>query len=96
MNIGIGKNLARLHRRRRVRYGVMNVKQIKACVLDHVARTRPPAAVVITDGYIEQLSSELVQSIGSTRLHAIVTRDGSSQLLEQAQIPFTQLGRIPQ
>jgi hypothetical protein len=67
-----------------------------ACVLDHVARTRPPAAVVITDGYIEQLPSELVASIGSTRLHAIVTRDGSPGLLERAHIPFTQLGRIPQ
>ena len=67
-----------------------------ACVFEHVARTRPPAAVVVTDGYIEKLSSELVRSIGSTRLHAIVTRDGSARLLEQARIPFTQLGRIPQ
>jgi hypothetical protein len=67
-----------------------------ACVLAHVALTRPPAAVIITDGYIERLAPKLVESVGATRLHAIVTRDGSSNLLQQAQIPFTQLGRLPQ
>ncbi len=68
-----------------------------ACVLEHVARTRPPSAVVVTDGYIEQLDrSELVRSVGGTRLHAIVTRDGSPRLLERAGIPYTQLARIPQ
>jgi hypothetical protein len=67
-----------------------------ACVLEHVARTRPPAAVIVTDGYIERLSQELVRSASATRLHAIVTRDGSSNLLRAAQIPFTQLGRFPQ
>jgi hypothetical protein len=66
------------------------------CVLEHVARTRPSAAVIVTDGYIERLSPELVRSASSTRLHAIVTRDGSPNLLQQARIPFTQLGRFPQ
>jgi hypothetical protein len=67
-----------------------------ACVLEHIAPTQPPAAVVLTDGYIEKLPPSLVRSIGSTRLHAIVTRDGSAALLEKVRIPFTQLGRIPQ
>ena len=67
-----------------------------ACVLEHIAHTCPPAAVVVTDGYIEELSSKLIRSIRPTRLHAIVTRDGDSRLLGQARIPFTQLGRIPQ
>jgi predicted metal-dependent peptidase len=66
------------------------------CVLEHVARTRPPAAVIVTDGYIEQLPQKLVRSAAATRLHAIVTRDGSPNLLQQASIPFTQLGRFPQ
>jgi predicted metal-dependent peptidase len=67
-----------------------------ACVLEHVARTRPPAAVVVTDGYIERLPRALVQSTSATRLHVIVTRDGNGNLLQQAHIPFTQLGRFPQ
>jgi hypothetical protein len=67
-----------------------------ACVLRHIVKTRPPAAVVVTDGYIERLSERLVKAAGRTRLHAIVTRDGSPQLLQRAHIPFTQLGRLPQ
>jgi hypothetical protein len=67
-----------------------------ACVLEHVVRTRPPAAVVVTDGYIEALPPDLVREAAGTRLHTIVTRDGSTALLERAGIPCTQLGRIPQ
>lgn len=67
-----------------------------ACVLEHVARTRPPAAVIVTDGYIERLPRDLVRSTRATRLHVIVTRDGSGKLLQQAHIPFTQLGSLPQ
>jgi len=66
-----------------------------ACVLRHIARTRPSAAVVITDGYIEQLPPALVRGIGNTRLHAIVSRDGSPDRLRAAGIPYTQLARIP-
>jgi hypothetical protein len=67
-----------------------------ACVLRHIVKTRPPAAVVVTDGYIERLSDDLAKTVGATRLHAIVTRDGSPKLLQEAHIPFTQLGRLPQ
>jgi hypothetical protein len=67
-----------------------------SCVLEHLASTRPATAVVVTDGYIETLPRRLVRSARDTRLHAIVTRDGSPKLLQEAQIPFTQLGRVPQ
>jgi hypothetical protein len=66
-----------------------------SCVLEHLVQTRPPAAVVITDGYIEPLDRRLVRRTNKTRLHAIVTRDGSSQWLRNAGISYTQLGRIP-
>jgi len=66
-----------------------------SCVLDHVALTQPPSAVVITDGYIEPLLPEVLRSVAGTRLHVIVTRDGSTGLLEDADIPFSQLGRLP-
>jgi hypothetical protein len=67
-----------------------------ACVLEHVARTRPPAAIIVTDGYIERVSDRLVKATRPTRLHAIVTRDGSPKLLQAAHIPVTQLARLPQ
>jgi len=66
-----------------------------ACVLEHVARTRPAAAVVVTDGHIETLPKRMLAAASRTRLHAIVTRDGDPSLLHAAGIPCTQLARLP-
>ena len=66
-----------------------------ACVLNHVARTKPRAAIVVTDGYIEALSSEQVAATSGTRLHVIVTRNGNAALLQRAGLPYTQLSRLP-
>lgn len=66
------------------------------CVLAHIARTRPVAAVVVTDGYIEKLDPGLVHArLGATRLHAIVSRDGNPAALRAAGIPYTQLQELP-
>jgi hypothetical protein len=65
------------------------------CVLEHVARTRPSAAVIVTDGYIESVAKARVAALGGTRLHAIVTRDGDTRLLRRAGIPYSQLARVP-
>jgi hypothetical protein len=66
-----------------------------ACVLEHIAKTRPAAAVVVTDGYIETVSPRLVARTAGTRLHAVVTRDGNPALLSSAGIACTQLSRLP-
>lgn len=66
-----------------------------ACVLEHLAKTRPAAAVVITDGYIEELPLSLVGKVAGVRLHTIVSRDGNPSLLDRAGIPYTQLDRSP-
>jgi len=66
-----------------------------ACVLEHITETRPAAAVVVTDGYIETLSPGLLAGVRGTRLHAIVTRDGSPAMLHQAGISYSQLSRLP-
>jgi len=67
-----------------------------SCVLEHLAHTRPRAAVVVTDGYIESLDRKLLDACHATRLHAIVTRDGNAHELRRAGIPYNQLGRLPQ
>ena len=66
-----------------------------ACVLEHVAETRPATAIVITDGYIERLCPSLVKKAAGVRLHALVTRDGSPAELRRAGIPYTQLEKVP-
>ena len=65
-------------------------------MIDHLARTQPAAAVVVTDGYIERLEESWMATVAAVRLHAVVTRDGSSAELERAGIPCTQLGSLPQ
>ncbi len=61
------------------------------CVLAHLAQTKPEAAVVVTDGYIEQLDPRLVVQARATRLHVLVTREGSPAELARCGIPYTQL-----
>ncbi|HJR89913.1 MAG TPA: hypothetical protein VJ782_07135, partial [Aeromicrobium sp.] len=65
------------------------------CVLAHVARTRPKAAIVVTDGYTEPIARAQVAATAGTRLHVILTRDGSAALLQHAGLPYTQLSRLP-
>ncbi len=67
-----------------------------ACVLEHIFKTRPESAVVVTDGYIERLPREALLQVASTRLHAVVSRDGNPGLLRAAGIPYTQLDRRPE
>lgn len=66
-----------------------------ACVLEHIAETQPAAAVVVSDGYIETLSPGLLAGVRGTRLHVIVTRDGSPAMLHQTGISYSQLSKVP-
>jgi hypothetical protein len=66
-----------------------------SCVLEHVAETRPASAVVVTDGYIEEVDPDLFEKAAATKLHAIVTGDGDPSALYQAGIPYTQLDEVP-
>ena len=67
-----------------------------ACVLEHVARTRPDSAVVVTDGYIESVDPALVKRASRTRLHVLLTRDGSAAEVERIGLPYTQLDKVPE
>ena len=66
-----------------------------SCVLEHVVETRPASAVVVTDGYIEEVELDLLRKASATRIHAIVTRDGSPSALRWAGISYTQLDEVP-
>lgn len=66
-----------------------------SCVLEHLAATKPDAAVVVTDGYIERLDPGLVRRAAATRAHVLLTRDGSAAELRRAGLPYTQLDKVP-
>jgi hypothetical protein len=65
------------------------------CVLEHLVKTRPVCAVIVTDGYIEEVSQKLIAQASATRIHALVTRDGNPSALRKAGITYTQLGKVP-
>jgi len=66
-----------------------------ACVLEHIAETRPSSAVVVTDGYIEEVDVKLLARTTATKIHAIVTRDGNPAALRRIGMPYTQLDEVP-
>ena len=61
------------------------------CVIEHLARTRPAAAIVLTDGYIETLPKTLLTTIEGIRLHVLITRDGNPAQIAKVGLPYTQL-----
>lgn len=65
------------------------------CVLEHLALTRPAAAIVLTDGYIEPLPQALLATVADIRIHVLVTRDGNPERVAMAGLPYTQLERLP-
>ena len=65
------------------------------CVLEHIIKTRPGSAVIVTDGYIEEVDLKLLTEAKPTKIHAIVSRNGDSSKLSRAGISYTQLERLP-
>lgn len=67
-----------------------------ACVLEHVERTRPASALIVTDGYVESIPKARVSNLlTKTKLHAVLTRDGNPAALVRAGLPYSQLARLP-
>lgn len=65
------------------------------CVLEHITKTRPESAVIVTDGYIETIPRSLVLQTNHTRIHTLLTRDGSASELHRAGLSYTQLPKVP-
>jgi hypothetical protein len=64
------------------------------CVLEHLCRTSPDAAVIVTDGFIEKVPRSLLHKAKATRIHVLLSRDGSATALKDAGLFYTQLGRM--
>jgi len=66
-----------------------------ACVLRHLALTKPEAAVIVTDGYVEKVEPALVLKCQHTRLHVLVSAAGDTQAIQNAGLPWTKLKEVP-
>ncbi len=64
-------------------------------VLAHFAASTVEQAVVVTDGYIEPCDADLLHSLGERNIYAVVSRDGSTHVLDRAGIPSYQLENYP-
>jgi hypothetical protein len=65
------------------------------CVLRHIARTQPQAALIVTDGYVEQIAPRDVAAISGSRVHVVLARGGDPSALERAKLPYTRLAQVP-
>jgi len=66
-----------------------------ACVLEHVARTKPSAAVIVTDGIVGNVDREMLGRCRATRLHVLISADGSPAAIAKASLPWTKLSEVP-
>lgn len=63
-------------------------------VLRHVLKTRPEKALIVTDGFVEEVSEDLVRSMAFCSLEGIVTPGGTTKILSKCGISGTMLPKI--
>lgn len=64
-------------------------------VLEHILKTGPQKALIITDGYVGGIDPTLLDQVQSRQqLYGIVSRDGTTGPFLQAGIEYAQLGRF--
>lgn len=63
--------------------------------LEHIAKTRPTKAVIISDGYVEECDKKLLERARDQKLCAIVSRGGSPSEFARVGIPYAQLEKFP-
>lgn len=60
-------------------------------VFEHIARTRPQKALLITDGYVEKPSAASLRSVQFCKIEGLVSATGTPDVLRGAGITLTQL-----
>lgn len=60
-------------------------------VVRHIAATRPQKALIITDGFVEEVEAVLLGRIADQQIEALVSASGTSSVLEQNGIRVTRL-----
>ncbi|MEN9633261.1 MAG: hypothetical protein RL077_1665 [Verrucomicrobiota bacterium] len=65
-----------------------------ACVLDHLRRTRPAKALIITDGFVEKLKSN-DYAVPGTTVEVLLTSKGTEDVLCHSRRPLHRLPPAP-
>jgi hypothetical protein len=61
-----------------------------ACVFDHLRRTRPTKALVITDGFVEKLPRDRA-TVDGVSVHFLISAGGSDRILRDYPHPISRL-----
>ncbi|MFM7730393.1 MAG: hypothetical protein ACKO6L_05100 [Flavobacteriales bacterium] len=64
------------------------------CVFDHMRKEKTSSAVIITDGYIEEIKPFMLRGINLKELNIIVTSSGSCQPFKDRKIQHYQLPKL--
>lgn len=64
-----------------------------ACVLQHIRRTRPAKALIITDGFVERLRSG-DYAISGIKIEVLLTSKGSRDVIRSSGWPIHQLAEL--
>jgi len=62
-----------------------------ACVFDHIRANRIKKAVIVTDGYVEEITAEMLSGIDRSNLQVLISENGTSSPFYNNNIPYFQL-----
>lgn len=65
-----------------------------SCVFEHIKKNKVPKSVIITDGYTESITSEMLWGIGVNNIHAIVSNNGNAGEFRKNKIKYYQLEKL--
>ncbi len=62
-----------------------------SCVFDHIRENRFSKNIIVTDGFVERITTEMIAKTDLTKLWVIVSADGNPNEFEQLNIKYHQL-----
>lgn len=65
------------------------------CVLDHIRKTKSKKNLIVTDGYTESITPDMLNGVAIGGLYAIISANGNPEKLEEHHINCIQLEELP-
>lgn len=65
-----------------------------SCVFDHIRKTKSKKNVIITDGYTENISQEMLKDINLNNLYCLVSSEGSPSMFDSSRIKYYQFDKL--
>ena len=63
-------------------------------VFDHIRKNRFKRALIITDGFVEEITPAMTAGLDLNKIHVLVSAEGTTVKFDQLNMPYRQLSRI--